>query len=84
MQELPRGITLLSTPGKVYAHTVLSRAKQHLQTIRRREQSGFTPRRSTIDRIATLKMILQRRHEFRKPCWVAYVDFRSAFDYGSY
>ena len=56
-----RGITLLSIPGKVYAHTVLSRAKEHLQTIRRREQIGFTPCRSTIDRIATLKFILQRR-----------------------
>ena len=25
-------------------------------------------------------MILQTRHEYRKPSWVAYVDFRSAFD----
>jgi len=73
-----RGITLLSIPGK--AHTVFSRAKQHLQTIRRREQSGFTPRRSTIGRIATLKLILQRRHDVEKLCWVAYVDFRSSFD----
>ena len=53
-----RGITLLSIPGKVYAHTVRSRAKKHLQMIRRWEQSGFTPRRSTIDRIATLKLTL--------------------------
>ena len=75
-----RGITLLSVPGKVYAHTVLSRAKKYLQSIRRREQSGFTPHRSTVDRIATLKLILQRRREYRKPCWVTYVDFRSAFD----
>jgi len=41
---------------------------------------GLTPHRSTVDRIATLKLILQRRHEFREPCLVAYVDFRSAFD----
>ena len=25
-------------------------------------------------------MILQARREYRKPSWVAYVDFRSAFD----
>ena len=33
--------------------------------------SGFTPHRSTIDRIATLKLILQRRREFQKLSWVA-------------
>jgi len=54
------GITLLSVPGKVYAHTVFSRVKRHLQKVRRREQSGFIPHRSTVDRIATLKLILQR------------------------
>ena len=80
MQELYRGITLLSVPGKVYAHTVFSRAKKYLQSIWRREQSGFTPHRSTVDRIATLKLILQRRREYRKPCLVALMDFRSAFD----
>lgn len=41
---------------------------------------GLSPQRSTIDRIAALKLILQRRHEFQEPFWVAYVDFHSAFD----
>ena len=75
-----RGITLLSVPGKVYAHVLLNRIQAHLQQLRRIEQSGFTPHRSTTDRISTLNMILQTRHEYRKPSWVAYVDFRSAFD----
>ena len=75
-----RGITLLSVPGKVYAHVLLNRIKAHLHHLRRTEQSGFTPHRSTIDRIATLNMILQTRREYRKPSWMAYVDFRSAFD----
>jgi len=75
-----RGITLLSVPGKVYAHVLLARVKGHLQQLRRTEQSGFTPHRSTVDRITTLNMILQTRREYRRPSWVAYVDFRSAFD----
>jgi len=77
-----RGITLLSVPGKVCAHVLLNRIKAHLHHLRRTEQSGFThlTTRSTIDRIATLNMILQTRGEYRKPSWVAYVDFRSAFD----
>ena len=75
-----RGITLLSIPGKVYVRVILSRIMGHLQQLRRKEQSGFTPHRSTTDLIATLRMILQTRREFRRPTWVAYVDFRAAFD----
>ena len=41
---------------------------------------GLLPHRSTSDRIATLRMILQTRREFRRPTWMAYVDFRAAFD----
>ena len=70
-----RGITLLSVPGKIYAHVLLNRIKAHLYHLRRTEQSGFTPHRSTIDRIANLNMILQTRREYRKPSWVVYVDF---------
>ena len=51
-----------------------------MQQLRRKEQSGFAPHRSTTDRIATLRMILQTRREFRRPTWVAYVYFRAAFD----
>jgi len=46
----------------------------------RRKQSGFTPGRSTCDRILTLNLIAQRRHEFGRPTYAAYVDLRSAFD----
>ena len=63
----------------VYADVLLSRVKGHLQQLRRTEQSGFTPHGSTVDRITTLNMILQTRREYRRPSWVAYVDFRSAF-----
>ena len=59
------------------SHVLLNRIKAH--NLHRTEQSGFTPHRSTIDHIATLNMILQTRGEYRKPSWVAYVDFRSVF-----
>ena len=49
-----RGITLLSVPGKVFAHIILARIKPTLLSYRRPQQSGFTPGRSTCDRIATL------------------------------
>src|SRR6218665_4069179 len=76
-----RGITLLSVPGKVFSGILLSRAKAHLQLLRRGEQSGFTPGRPTIDRIFTLNFIVQIRMEYRQPLWIAtYVDLRAAFD----
>ena len=48
-----RGITLLSVPGKVFAHVLLARIKPLLMKQRRQQQSGFTPGRSTADRILT-------------------------------
>jgi len=68
-----RGITLLSVPVKVYAHVLLFRVKGHLQQLRWMEQSGFTPHRSTVDRITTLNMILQTRREYRRPLFVQLV-----------
>ena len=75
-----RGITLLSVPGKVFAHVLLARVKSRLHDHRRIEQSGFTPKRSTTDRILTLNMIYQQQREFNQPLWVAYVDLKAAFD----
>jgi len=75
-----RGITLLSVPGKAFAHIVLTRVKDILVQSRRIEQSGFTRGRFTIDRIATLNMLHQTRREFSQPLWAAYVDLKAAFD----
>ena len=58
-----RGITLLSVPGKVFAHIILARIKPTLLSHRRPQQRGFTPGRSTCDHMAllfTLHYIFQR------------------------
>jgi len=61
-----RGISLLSTPGKAFAMVLLNKVRDQLLAHRRVEQSGFTPGRSTTDRI-TLNTILQSRKESQKP-----------------
>jgi len=66
-----RGITLLSTSGKLFALTLLARIKTKLLEVRRPEQSGFTPHRLTVDRIITLNTLLQTHREFNKPLWIA-------------
>ena len=44
------------------------------------EQSGFTPKRSTIDRILALRVLTERRQEFWQVLLAAYVDLCKAFD----
>ena len=75
-----RGITLLSVPGKVLAHILLRRIRDHLLRHQRLEQSGFTPGKSTIDRILALRVIVERRREFGRGLLAAYIDLKKAFD----
>ena len=75
-----RGITLLSVPGKVFAHIIHTRIKPTLLSRRRPQQSGFTPGRSTCDRIATLCNIAQWRQDFGRPTFAAFVYLGAAFD----
>ena len=73
-----RGITLLSVPGKVFAHIILTRIKPTLLSHRHPQQSGFTPGCSMCDRIATLCNIAQRRQDFGHPTFAAFIDLRDA------
>ena len=56
-----RGVTLLSVPGKVFARLILNRVHHNLLEHQRPEQSGFTPKRSTIDRILALRVLTEHR-----------------------
>ena len=75
-----RGVTLLSVPGKVFAHILLKRIRSHLLKDQRPEQSGFTPKKSTIDRILALRVLVERRLEYRESLLAVYVDLKKAFD----
>jgi len=65
---------------KVFAHIILARIKPTLLSHRRPQQSGFTPGRSTCDRIATLCNIAQWRQDFGRPTFAAFVYLGAAFD----
>jgi len=77
---LDRILTCERQTGKVFATVLLNKVRDQLLAHRRVQQSGFTPRRSTIDRIFTLNTIIQSRTEFQKPLWIAFVDLKAAFD----
>ena len=67
------GITLLSAPGKVFAHLLLAHIKPTLLSHRCMQQSGLTPGRSTYDCILTLCNIVQRHQTYGRSTYLAYV-----------
>ena len=64
-------------PGKVLARILLDRVRQKLLTHQRHEQSGFTPKKSTVDRILALRVLTERLRDFRIGLLAAYVDLRN-------
>ena len=50
------------------------------KTHQRHEQSGFTPKKSRVDRIRALRVLTESLRDFRIGLLVAYVNFRKAFD----
>ena len=75
-----RPITLLSVPGKVFAHVLLARIKPLLLTDRRPQQSGFTTGRSTADAVLALRLLAVIHREIGRPLDVVYIDLKAAFD----
>ena len=67
-------------PGKVLARILLDRVRDQLLKHQRPEQSGFTPKKSTVDRILALRVLTERLREFQCGLLAAYVDLRKAFD----
>jgi len=54
-------VTLLSVPCKVFARIIIERVRHHLLQHQRPEQSGFTPKRSTVDCILARQVLTERR-----------------------
>jgi len=75
-----RPISLLSVPGKVFAHVLLARLQPLADKTRRPQQSGFTKGRSTIEAILALRLLSQLHRAFNRPLQVAYIDMKAAFD----
>ena len=75
-----RGITLLSIPGKVFNRIILERIKGAVDEKLREEQAGFRKNRSTIDQIATLRIIIEQSIEWKSSLIVNFIDYEKAFD----
>lgn len=75
-----RGISLLSTGGKILARIMASRLIKHVDRITPESQSGFRPGRGTIDLIFTLRQLQEKVKEQQCQMYVAFVDLTKAFD----
>eukprot|EP00745_Piridium_sociabile_P040619 TRINITY_DN784_c0_g2_i2.p1 TRINITY_DN784_c0_g2~~TRINITY_DN784_c0_g2_i2.p1 ORF type:complete len:579 (+),score=61.48 TRINITY_DN784_c0_g2_i2:324-2060(+) len=77
-----RGVALTSIVSKVYTHILNKRLTTWSQREEKNieEQAGFRANYSTIDHIFTLYSIVQKYLLNKTKLYVAFVDFRKAFD----
>ena len=76
-----RGISLLSTGGKVYARVLLMRLIESVAEIVLPEsQCGFRRDRSTTDMTFTIRLLQEKCREQHKNLYIAFVDLTKAFD----
>ena len=76
-----RGISLLSTGGKVYARVLLMRLIEHVaEKVLPESQSGFRRDRSTTDMTFVLRLLQEKCREQRMDLYTAFVDLSKAFD----
>ena len=74
------GITLLSAPGKVFARVLLNRMQDAVGRLLRQQQASFGRGKSCTDQIFTLRQIIEKVTEGRRPVIVNFIDFCKAFD----
>ena len=55
-----RGITLLSTPGKILRRVLLEKMKEVVDPKLRDQQAGFLRNRSRADQIARMRIIVEQ------------------------
>ena len=75
-----RGISLLAVAGKVFTRIILNRIQASLDRKLMEEQAGFRSRRSTMDQVFILKMVMERSREFNQPLHLCFIDLKKAYD----
>uniref|UniRef100_A0A8D8LKZ5 Craniofacial development protein 2 n=2 Tax=Cacopsylla melanoneura TaxID=428564 RepID=A0A8D8LKZ5_9HEMI len=75
-----RGITLTSQVSKLYERLLENKIRPIIETQLNEEQYGFRAGRSTIDLIFGLRQLMEKKYEFGKDLWMAFLDIKKAFD----
>jgi hypothetical protein len=75
-----RGISLICVSAKLSNKVLLRRLQPHIMSHLLPHQSGFLPDRTTIEQIATLRLVVDSCRARQRSMSVVFVDFRKAFD----
>ena len=75
-----RIIALISHNSKVLLRILLSRTAKTAEEQIAEEQMGFRQKVGTRDQIFNIRMIMEKAREFNIPLYMAFIDFKKAFD----
>jgi len=75
-----RGITLLSTHGKVFSRVLLNRLQDAVDRTLRDDQAVFRRGRSCTEQVFTLRNITEQSLEHQQDLIINFMDFKKAFD----
>jgi len=75
-----RTISLMSHLTKIFLRIIMNRMKNKVHFEISEEQYGFMPDKGTRNAVFILKNIAQRTIEMRKDLYLAFIDYRKAFD----
>lgn len=75
-----RGITLLSSVGKVLSTVLLKRIRPILDRFLEESQCGYREGRSTVDLIFVSRQLVEKAREQRRPIYSVFIDLVKAFD----
>jgi len=75
-----QGITLLSTPSKVFSRVLLNRLQGAVDNTLQDEQAGFRKGRSCTEQIFTLRSITEQSLEHQQDLILNFINFKKAFD----
>ena len=75
-----RGISLLSTTGKVLSRILLNRLASLAERILPESQAGFRQERGTTDMVFCARQLLEKAREQRRPVYLVFFDLEKAFD----
>lgn len=75
-----RGISLLSTAGKVFAKILQQRLMTVAEDVLPESQCGFRPGRGTTDMIFLVRQAQEKSREQQRPLYMTFFDLEKAFD----
>ena len=73
-----RGIAVISSIGRIYSRVLKILLEKEMSQAE--EQAGFRARRSTVDNLFTLKILLEKRVQRDRETHIALIDLEKAYD----